>query len=104
MMVSPTFSGLKSLIDGAGSANGRSIDSPVEEQHHKHGNIERAQGRIENITTIIGQFTFPWTRMQWKRFRGIDDGCPLYDIIGFDLFVIVFGGIIAMFLCLYVVR
>jgi hypothetical protein len=35
-----TFGGFKSLIDGTCGPYGGPINAPIEEQHHKHGNIK----------------------------------------------------------------
>lgn len=38
-----TLSRFETLIDGPGCPNCGSVDSPVEEEHHEHGNVEGTQ-------------------------------------------------------------
>ena len=49
----------ESLIDGFSCLNGRSINAPVEEEHDEHGNEETSEGRVNDVSRIVGQFARP---------------------------------------------
>ena len=51
--------GAESLVDGLGGLDGGAVDAPVEEEHHQHRNEEATQGRINDVTGVIGQFAGP---------------------------------------------
>lgn len=57
-----TFGRFKSLIDGARSSHGRSVNAPIEEQHHQHRQIEGAERRVNNVARIVGQLAGQRTR------------------------------------------
>lgn len=48
-----TLGGFESLIYSTCSSNCRSINSPIEKQHHKHWYVETSQGAINYITRIV---------------------------------------------------
>lgn len=76
----------EALVDGVGRAYGRAVDSPVEEQHHQHGNVERPQSRVHDVPgedpetffilrqllefktslTIAEEVAHTWLVLDWK--------------------------------------
>lgn len=52
-IVTLTLGGLEALIDGACGAHSSPVDAPVEEEHHEHGYVEGAEGRVEHVASIV---------------------------------------------------
>lgn len=53
LYIAITLGGLESLVNGPCRSDGCSINSPIEEQHHKHWNVETSQGAINYVTSVV---------------------------------------------------
>ena len=52
----------EALVDGPRRLHGRSIDFPVEKQHHEHGYVERAERRVNDVAGVVGHLAHQRTR------------------------------------------
>lgn len=49
----------EALVDGLCGLDGGSVDAPVEEEHHKHGEEKGSQGGIDDVARVVGQLAGP---------------------------------------------
>lgn len=49
----------EALVDGASSPHGSAVYAPVEEEHHKHRQIEGAQRRVHHVASVVRELTDP---------------------------------------------
>jgi hypothetical protein len=62
-----TFGRSKSLVNCPGGSYGRSINTPVEEEHDEHGYVKATEGRVHHVSSLVSEFALPGAvRIFWS--------------------------------------
>lgn len=61
----------EALVDGTSRLHGSAVDSPVEEQHDEHRQIEGTQRRVDDVSSVVRELADPGAALRYLHSHGV---------------------------------